>query len=151
MADSTTSKISISAPRTAVMDVIADFEAYPQWADGVSSAEILDRGSNGRAGRVRFALDAGIIKDRFVLRYDWDGDASVRWTLDPSEQGSVITELSGGYALDDQGGATGVVYDLTIGLRIPVLGMLKRRAEKTIIDTALKGLKTRAENGVGRS
>jgi hypothetical protein len=29
--------------------------------------------------------------------------------------------------------------------------MLKRRAEKTIIDTALKGLKTRAENGVGRS
>jgi hypothetical protein len=53
--------------------------------------------------------------------------------------------------LDDQGASTGVTYDLTIGLRIPVIGMLKRRAEKTIIDTALKGLKTRAENGVGRS
>jgi hypothetical protein len=151
MADSTTSRISISVPRAAVMAVIADFEAYPQWADGVSSAEILGRGSNDRADRVRFALDAGIIKDRFVLRYDWDGDASVRWTLDPSEQGSVITELSGGYALDDQGSSTGVTYDLTIGLRIPVIGMLKRRAEKTIIDTALKGLKTRAENGAGRS
>jgi hypothetical protein len=86
-----------------------------------------------------------------VLRYHWDGDASVRWALDPSEPGSVITELSGGYALDDQGASTGVTYDLTIGLRIPVIGMLKRRAEKTIIDTALKGLKTRAENGVGRS
>jgi hypothetical protein len=117
----------------------------------VSSAEILGRGSNDRADRVRFALDAGIIKDRFVLRYDWDGDAGVRWTLDPSEQGSVITELSGGYALDDQGSSTGVTYDLTIGLRIPVIGMLKRRAEKTIIDTALKGLKTRAENGADRS
>lgn len=151
MADSTTSKISISVPRAAVMAVVADFEAYPQWADGVRSAEILSRGSNDRADRVRFALDAGIIKDRFVLRYDWDGNASVRWTLDPSEPGSVITELSGGYALDDQGVSTGVTYDLTIGLRIPVIGMLKRRAEKTIIDTALKGLKTRAENGVGRS
>lgn len=151
MADSTSSKISIAVPRAAVMAVIADFEAYPQWADGVSSAEILSRdGDGGRADRVRFALDAGIIKDRFVLRYDWDGDASVRWTLDPAEGGTVITELSGGYALGDQGAMTGVTYDLTIGLRIPVIGMLKRRAEKSIIDTALKGLKTRAENGVGR-
>lgn len=151
MADSTTSSISISVPRAAVMDVIADFESYPQWADGVRSAEIVSRGSNDRADRVRFALDAGFIKDRFILHYDWDGDTSVRWTLDPSEPGSVITELSGGYVLDDTGASTGVTYDLTIGLRIPVIGMLKRRAEKTIIDTALKGLKTRAENGVGRS
>ena len=151
MADSTTSSISISVPRAAVMDVIADFESYPQWADGVRSAEIVSRGGNDRADRVRFALDAGFIKDRFILRYDWDDDTSVRWTLDPSEPGSVITELSGGYVLDDQGASTGVTYDLTIGLRIPVIGMLKRRAEKTIIDTALKGLKTRAENGVGRS
>jgi len=29
MADSTTSKISISVPRSAVMAVVADFEAYP--------------------------------------------------------------------------------------------------------------------------
>jgi carbon monoxide dehydrogenase subunit G len=151
MADSTTSKISISVPRAAVMDVIADFESYPQWADGVKSAEILSRGSGGRADRVRFALDAGIIKDRFVLCYDWNGDTGVRWNLDPSEPGTVITELTGGYALDEQGAGTGVTYDLTIGLRIPVIGMLKRRAEKTIIDTALKGLKARAENGVGRS
>jgi hypothetical protein len=27
-----------------------------------------------------------------------------------------------------------------------MIGMLKRRAEKTIIDTALKGLKSRAES-----
>ena len=151
MADSTTSSISISVPRAAVMGVIADFESYPQWADGVRSAEIVSCGGNDRADQVRFALDAGFIKDRFILRYDWDDDTSVRWTLDPSEPGSVITELSGGYVLDDQGASTGVTYDLTIGLRIPVIGMLKRRAEKTIIDTALKGLKTRAENGVGRS
>jgi hypothetical protein len=151
MADSTSSSLIITVPRAGVMDVIADFEAYPQWATGVSSAEILGRDGNGRAEAVRFALDAGIIKDRFVLRYDWDGDASVRWHLDPAQGGSMISELSGGYVLDDQGASTGVTYDLTIGLRIPVMGMLKRRAEKTIIDTALKGLKTRAENGEGRS
>jgi hypothetical protein len=147
MADRTTSSITIALPRAEVMDVIADFTAYPQWAEGVSVAEILGKLENGRADRVRFQLDAGIIKDRFVLRYEWDGDARVRWDLDTSEPGAAISELSGGYVLDERGGSTAVTYDLTIGLRIPVPGILKRRAEKTIINTALKGLKSRAEEG----
>jgi hypothetical protein len=147
MADRTTSSITVALPRAEVMAVIADFTAYPQWATGVRTAEILGKLENGRADRVRFQLDAGIIKDRFVLRYEWDGDARVRWDLDTSEPGAAISELSGGYGLDDHGASTAVTYDLTIGLRIPVPGILKRRAEKMIIDTALKGLKTRAEEG----
>jgi hypothetical protein len=38
-----------------------------------------------------------------------------------------------------------VTYELAVAVRVPMPGMLKRRAEKIIIDTALKGLKTRAE------
>jgi hypothetical protein len=147
MADRTTSSITVALPRADVMAVIADFPAYPQWATGVRTAEILGKLENGRADRVRFQLDAGIIKDKFVLRYEWDGDARVRWDLDTSEPGAAISELSGGYVLDDRGTSTAVSYDLTIGLRIPVPGILKRRAEKMIIDTALKGLKSRAEEG----
>ena len=98
---------------------------------------------------MRFALDAGMIKDRYVLCYDWDGDTAVRWNLDPAEPGSVMSEMSGSYLLADSGSGTNVTYELTIGLRLPMLGMLKRRAEKTIIDTALKGLKSRAESGGG--
>jgi hypothetical protein len=44
-----------------------------------------------------------------------------------------------------------VTFELTVGVRIPVIGMLKRRAEKTIIDTALKGLKLRVEAAAGSS
>ncbi len=127
------------------MAVIADFAAYPQWATGVRATEIIDRGAGGRASRVRFTLDAGPIKDRFVLRYQWDGDAQVRWDFDPAEPGAKISELSGGYLLAERGSATDVTYDLTVGVRIPMIGMVKRRVEKSIIDTALKGLKKRAE------
>ncbi len=149
MADSTTSSINIALPRASVMDVIADFAAYPDWATGVRATEIVEKRGDGRASRVRFTLDAGVLRDRFVLRYQWDGDAQVRWDFDPAEPGSVITELSGGYLLADSGSGTDVTYDLTIGVRIPMIGMVKRRAEKSIIDTALKGLKKRAENGGG--
>ena len=147
MADRTHSSIVIGVPRRQVMAVIADFAAYPQWATGVRGAEVLAREPDGRASAVRFTLDAGVIRDSYVLGYDWDADARVRWTL--TEAGSVVSEMNGGYELAERGEDTEVTYELTVGVRVPMIGMLKRRAEKTIIDTALKGLKSRAET-IGR-
>ena len=125
------------------MAVISDFGSYPDWATGVRSAEIIEAGPEGRPLRVRFSLDAGLVKDSYVLAYDWDGDAAVHWHL--AEAGSMVTEMSGAYALADDGTGTRVGYELSVGTRVPMIGMLKRRAEKTIIDTALKGLRSRAE------
>ena len=147
MADRTTASITVAAPRADVMAVIADFAAYPEWASAVRSAEIIGHDGGGRASQVRFVLDAGVIKDSYVLAYDWDGDDRVRWDL--AEPGSVITALSGGYLLADADRGTKVTYDLAVDVRIPMPGMLKRRAEKTIIETALKGLRDRAEAGRG--
>jgi hypothetical protein len=110
----------------------------------VRSADVVDEGQDGRARRVRFGLDAGVIKDSYVLAYEWDGDAAVRWEL--AEAGSVVTEMSGAYLLTEDGMGTSVSYELSVGTRLPMIGMLKRRAEKTIIETALKGLKSRAES-----
>jgi hypothetical protein len=132
------------------MSVIADFGAYPEWAGGIRSAEVLATGPDGRAERVRFGLDASVIKDSYVLSYNWDGDAAVEWQL--AEAGSVVTEMSGAYRLAEDAQGTQVRYELAVGTRVP-LGLLKRRAERTIIDTALKGLKSRAESvqSAGRS
>lgn len=148
MADRTSSSITVAAGRPTVMGVIADFEAYPEWATGIRSAQVLTAASDGRPERVRFSLDAGVIKDSYVLAYTWDGEAAVRWQL--AEAGSVVTEMSGQYVLGEEGGGTQVTYELAVGTRVP-LGLLKRRAEKTIIDTALKGLKSRAESVQGAS
>jgi hypothetical protein len=144
MGDRTTSSVSVGADRQRVMAVIADFAAYPQWASAVRSAEVLSRDADGRPSRVRFSLDAGMIKDSYVLGYDWDGDSGVRWDL--AEPGSVISAMSGSYALVKQPASTEVTYELSVDIRMPLPGMLKRRAEKVIIDTALKGLKSRVES-----
>jgi hypothetical protein len=45
-----------------------------------------------------------------------------------------------------RGGSTEVTYHLAVDLVIPMLGMLKRKAEKVIMDTALKELKKRVES-----
>jgi ribosome-associated toxin RatA of RatAB toxin-antitoxin module len=143
MAEQTTSSIMIAAEPAAIMAVIADFDSYPVWAQGVKSADVVEDGSAGRAQQVHFELDASPIKDSYTLSYDWRGDDAVTWTL---VEGKMLKAMDGAYELDQQGASTEVTYRLAVDISIPMIGMLKRKAEKVIIDTALKGLKKRVES-----
>ncbi|MFT4299022.1 MAG: DUF2505 family protein [Aeromicrobium sp.] len=140
----TSGDIVVAAPAAAVMAVIADFAAYPDWATGVRSAEVRERGADGRASAVHFDLDASPIRDSYTLGYTWNGDASVSWQI--VEPGEVLTSMDGTYELQAVDGGTKVTYRLRVDVSIPLLGMLKRKAEKVVIDTALKGLKRHVED-----
>jgi hypothetical protein len=145
MADATSSSITIGADPDVVMAVIADFAAYPAWADQVKTVEVLGTDAAGRPERVRFQMDAGPIKDNYTLDYSWSSDGrSVSWTL---VKGQIQKAQNGSYALVGGSGRTVVTYSLAVDLNIPMIGMLRRKAEKVIIDTALKGLKRRVEAG----
>ncbi|MGH3751209.1 MAG: SRPBCC family protein [Pseudonocardiaceae bacterium] len=142
MADQSTQSIVINAAPEAIMDVIADFPAYPQWALAVKKAEVIVPGV-GRAERVRFQLDAGIIKDEYVLAYTWSADGlMVSWEL---VEGQMQKAQHGSYVLQPSGPTTTVTYSLTVELAIPMIGLIKRKAERVILDTALKELKRRVE------
>jgi ribosome-associated toxin RatA of RatAB toxin-antitoxin module len=142
MADQSTQSIVVDAPAAEVMAVIADFAAYPTWVAAAKRVEVVETGPDGRASRVHFVLDAGAIKDDYVLAYTWDDDRRVDWTL---VQGQMQKRQDGSYSLAESGGVTTVTYSITIDLSIPMLGLIKRKAEKVILDTALKELKKRVE------
>lgn len=145
MADQTESSITIDASPADVMAVIADLPAYPDWSDGITSVTVLALyEDDNRPADARFVLDSGAIKDTYELEYDWDGDTSVSWTL---TKGDMLTAMNGAYELTDNGnGSTTVHYRLSVDVKIPMIGMIKRKAEKVIVDTALRGLKSRVES-----
>jgi ribosome-associated toxin RatA of RatAB toxin-antitoxin module len=146
MADRTESSIVIAAEPARVMDVIADIRRYPEWSDGVQSVTVLTEYEDGRPADARFVVDAGAIKDTYELEYDWaDDSSSVTWKL---TTGHMLKALDGSYDLTANGdGTTTVVYRLAVDVSIPMIGMIKRKAEKVIVDTALRGLKDRVESG----
>ncbi|MFF3390573.1 SRPBCC family protein [Streptomyces sp. NPDC002669] len=145
MAEHTSSSITIEAAPADVMGVISDFDRYPEWTGEVKEAEVLSTDDQGRAEKVRLVLDAGAIKDDHTLAYTWTGDHEVSWTLVKSQ---MLRAIDGSYVLAPLGGdRTQVTYRLTVDVKIPMLGMIKRKAEKVIIDRALAGLKKRVESG----
>ena len=145
MAEQTESSIEIAAPAPEVMAVIADLASYPQWSDGIRSVTVLSAYEDDmRPADARFTVDAGPIKDTYELEYDWTGNERVTWTLTKAE---MLTAMDGEYRLTEkEDGTTTVHYALAVDVKIPMIGMIKRKAEKVIIDTALKGLKKRVES-----
>jgi ribosome-associated toxin RatA of RatAB toxin-antitoxin module len=146
MADRTESSIDIAAGPGEVLDVIADFDSYPEWAGEVKKVTVLSEDGDGWADQVEFTLNAGAIKDTYTLEYDWDvsddGTGVVSWTLVSAQ---MLKAMNGSYTLEANGTGTAVTYRLSVDVKIPMLGMLKRKAEKVIIETALKELKNRVE------
>jgi uncharacterized membrane protein len=143
MADESTQSIVVDAPPEDVMAVIADFPAYPEWANAVKKTEVLATDDDGNAQQVRFTLDAGPFKDVYTLAYDWAADGlSVSWSL---VKGQMQRSQQGSYQLSPNGDRTTVTYTLSVQLVVPMIGLFRRKAEKVIMDTALKELKRRVE------
>ena len=140
MADQTSASIDIAAAPDEIMQVIADFEHYPEWVDSMKRAEVLTT-AGGRAETVRMVLDHNLVKDDYVLAYDWQ-PTTVSWHL---VEGTLLKAMDGSYELLPQGAGTTVTYRLSVDVNLPMIGLFKRKAEKTIIDGALTNLKKRVE------
>jgi ribosome-associated toxin RatA of RatAB toxin-antitoxin module len=147
MPEQTTSSIVIDATPAAVMAVIVDFEDYPAWVQGMKAVQVTGTDESGRAAEVHFELEAAPIKDSYTLAYDYAGPNTLRWHL---TEGRMLRAMEGSYELAEKnaqnGGGTQVTYKLAVDVAIPMIGMLRRKAEKVIVDTALKGLKKRVES-----
>ena len=144
MAERTEGTIEIEASPEEILEVIADFDAYPDWVDGIRRAEILDRGDDGRPARVAFEFSAMGFSASYTLRYEWDDDG-VRWTTE--EASGAVKDVQGEYSLDPLNGDTKVGYRLAVDLAVKLPSFVKRRADKQAIQTALEGLKRRVEGG----
>ena len=140
MPDQTTSSIDIGAGPDAVMAVIADLERYPEWVDSMRSVQVLSE-ADGRPERVAMELAHPLVRDRYVLAYRWE-PRRVSWRL---VEGTVLKAMDGSYTLTPKGDATTVSYALSVDANLPMIGLLRRKAERTIVDGALRGLQRRVE------
>jgi hypothetical protein len=146
MAETSTQSIVIAASRERVVEVICDFARYPEWVSAARRVEVVEEYEDGYASQVRFVLDAGVVQDEYTLVYEYAEDLSrIEWHL--AAPSKIQKAQDGSYDIEEgSDGTSTVTYTLAVELSIGMLGMFKRKAEKMIMDTALKELKRRVED-----
>jgi carbon monoxide dehydrogenase subunit G len=145
MAEQTEGTTEIDATPAEVMEVITDFEAYPEWAQGVKKTEVKKSDSKGRPSEVFMEVGQMGVGAKYTLTYKYRArNGGLSWTS--KDASGAVKSIKGEYELEQLGGATKVTYRTTVELAISLPGLMKRQAEKTIINTALGGLKKRVES-----
>jgi carbon monoxide dehydrogenase subunit G len=139
--------IQIEAPLEDVMEVIEDYEAYPEWAD-VKRVEVRERGEGGRATEVAFEVDVPVLgKAAYTLSYRYaQGDTGLSWVT--KEAHGAVRDIRGEYLLNEiEDATTSVTYRLAVELGVLVPGFLRTEGAKRVIENALEKLKRRVEMG----
>ncbi|MFV1989281.1 MAG: SRPBCC family protein [Acidimicrobiales bacterium] len=136
----TTVAASIDECFAAAVDVVG----YPEWAADIKSAEIVEIDDSGYPRLVTFRAAAMGRSTTYTLRYNFsEAPEGISWELD---EGDLMSCLDGYYEFAATDGAgTEVTYHLSVGLRLPLPGFVKRRAEGRIIHTALDEFQTHVE------
>jgi uncharacterized membrane protein len=145
MSDISTSTVTIQATAGEIQEVLSNLSAYPTWSTTIKSVNVITTDDQGRATQVQVSVDAGALKDKPTLNYDWSKAPNrLEFSL---EDADLLTEMSGAYIIKDNGDdTTDVTYELTVGLSMPVPAVMRQKAEKSTIDLTLKQLKEKLEN-----
>jgi len=140
MSDLSTATISVDAPLAAVTDLLFALDKYPEWSSSIKSVEVLGRDDLGRIIKAKMTIDAGMMKDRVILDYDWSkAPAVLSFSLDDAD---LLTAMDGSYEIKSiDADTTSVTYSLTVDLSMPIPAMMRQKAEKATIDQALAQLK----------
>jgi hypothetical protein len=140
MSELSSSTITIDAPIADVQSALFALDQYPTWSSAIKASEVVAKDEQGRATKVKMTIDAGMMKDRVILDYDWSqAPAQLSFSLDEAD---LLTGMDGSYsikAIDED--STQVTYELGVSLSMPIPAMMRQKAEKTTIDQALAQLK----------
>ena len=144
MSDLSSSTITIDAPLADVQGALFALDQYPSWSNAIKSSEVVESDDQGRATKVKMTIDAGMMKDRVILDYDWSkAPGQLSFSLDDAD---LLTGMDGSYsikAIDED--TTQVTYELGVSLSMPIPAMMRQKAEKATIDQALAQLKAALE------
>ena len=144
MSDLSSSTITIDAPLADVQGALFALGQYPTWSNAIKSSEVVESDDQGRATKVKMTIDAGMMKDRVILDYDWSkAPGQLSFSLDDAD---LLTGMDGSYsikAIDED--TTQVTYELGVSLSMPIPAMMRQKAEKATIDQALAQLKAALE------
>jgi ribosome-associated toxin RatA of RatAB toxin-antitoxin module len=144
MTEMTSGSVIIDAPHAKVEELLFDISSYPTWSATIKSVEVLQRDGSNKVTSAKLLVDAGMMKDRVTLEYDWT-QAPKRLSFSMTDA-DLLTAMEGVYIISEvDEDTTEVTYQLHVDISMPIPAMMRQKAEKATIDASLSQLKSRAE------
>lgn len=134
--------VEVNADAKSILDIVADFEAYPEWNDEVKAVYILARYDDGRPSQLRLDMEIQGQSGTFIQAVYYPGVGQIQTVL---QQGEVFTKQDQLFSVVEMGPASLLTVDLDVEISLPVPAMMVKKLVNDVLEHLANNLKVRAE------
>jgi ribosome-associated toxin RatA of RatAB toxin-antitoxin module len=135
--------VEVAAPAAAIMAIVADFEAYPQWNEEVTGAWVLARYDDGRPSQLRLDTKVQGMEGTYIQAVYYPGENQIQTVM---QQGNLFSKQEQLFAVVDMGPTSLLTVDMDVEVSMPgVPSMMVKKVANDALEHLAGNLKTRAE------
>ena len=134
--------VEVNADAVAILDIVADFEAYPQWNDEVKAVYVLARYNDGRPSQLRLDTEIGGQPLTFIQAVYYPGAGQIQTVL---QQGEWFAKQEQLFSVVAMGPSSLLTVDLDVETTVAVPSLMVKKLVNDALEHLADNLKTRAE------
>ncbi|WP_106825519.1 SRPBCC family protein [Mycobacterium avium] len=134
--------VEVNTDAAAIMAMIADFERYPEWSDGVTGCWVLARYDDGRPSQLR--LDAAYqgFEGVYIQAVYYPGPNQIQTVM---QQGELFKKQEQLFSVVEMGASSLLTVDIDVEPSMPVPAPMVKSMLNNVLDHLADNLKQRAE------
>ena len=135
--------LEVDAGAAAILGIVADFEAYPQWNDEVKAVYILARYNDGRPSQLRVDTEIGGNAGTYIQAVYYPGPAQIQTVM---QQGDLFSKQEQLFSVVDMGASSLLTVDLDVETTFAVPNLMMKKLVNDALEHLANNLKGRAEH-----
>ncbi|OAR21262.1 SRPBCC family protein [Mycobacterium leprae] len=134
--------VEVRATAASIMAIVTDFEAYPQWNDGVKGVWVLARYDDGRPSQLRLDTEIQGTKCTYIQAVYYPATNQIQTIM---QQGDLFTKQEQLFSAVEIGAASLLTVDIDVESSMPVPAPMVKALLNNVLDNLAENLKLRAE------
>ena len=134
--------VEVSADAASIMAIVADFEAYPQWNEGIKGVWVLARYDDGRPSQLRLDTEINGMPGTYIQAVYYPGENQIQTVM---QQGDLFAKQEQLFSVVEAGPACLLTVDIDVEPSMPVPAPMVKMLLNQVLDALAANLKQRAE------
>ena len=134
--------LEVTADAKSILDIVADFESYPEWNDEVKSVYILARYDDGRPSQLRLDTEVQGHAGTYIQAVYYPGPAQIQTVM---QQGELFSKQDQLFSVVEMGPSSLLTVDLDVETSFAAPALMVKKLVNDALEHLAGNLKTRAE------
>ena len=134
--------LEVNADAKSILDIVADFESYPEWNDEVKSVYILARYDDGRPSQLRVDTEVQGHAGTYIQAVYYPGPAQIQTVM---QQGELFSKQDQLFSVVEMGPSSLLTVDLDVETSFAAPALMVKKLVNDALEHLAGNLKTRAE------